>query len=98
MNKTPQRIVIEETQGFLDKVLDHIIENETVKYRQDLIDVLLETQKTLNDEKVDLDRLDEMIFGIFRVVTDNDLLEQSPTGQDLLILIEKLRQVFKLLE
>jgi hypothetical protein len=98
MDATRHRIIIEETQSFLNKVMEHIIEEVTVMYRQDLINVLTETQKMLNDEKVDLIRLDEMIFGIFRVVTDNDRLENSPIGQDLLTLIEKLRQVFKILE
>jgi hypothetical protein len=93
-----QQIIIKETQGFLNKVLAYITEDETVMYRQDLINVLTETQKALNAEKVDLDRLDEMIFGIFRIVTDNDCLEKSSTGQDLLVLIEKLRQVFTVLE
>ncbi len=97
MDETLQRI-IKETQGCLNKVLGHILEDETGMYRQDLINVLMETQKTLNEEKVDLDRLDGVIFGLFRVVTDNDPLEKSPTGQELMILIEKLRQVFGMLE
>jgi len=97
MDATPQRIIA-ETQRFLNNVLEHIMEDETVMYQPDLINTLTETQKTLNDEKVDLDRLDEMIFGLFRVVTDNGRLEKSPTGQDLLILVKKLRRVFTMLE
>jgi hypothetical protein len=75
------------------------IENlQELPYRSGLLKALIDIEKILSNQPLDLDRLSKDEFGIFRMVTDNSSLEESSIGKELMSLLKKLhlfRQAIK---
>jgi hypothetical protein len=71
---------------------------EQLAYRSGLLKTLIDIEKVLSSQPLDLDRLSKDEFGIFRMVTDNSSLEDSSIGKELLSLLKNFhlfRQVIK---
>jgi metal-responsive CopG/Arc/MetJ family transcriptional regulator len=89
---------IRETTTSIDTLLDRIINDEKIPYRSDLIKTLSATRKVMSHKRANPKHLGRMIFGIYRVVTDDSTLELSLIGQELLALAVNLREVKKMIE
>jgi hypothetical protein len=57
-------------------------------YRSGLLKTLIDIEKILSSQPLDLDELSEDEFGIFRMVTDNSSLENSDIGKELMSLLK----------
>lgn len=71
---------------------------EQIPYKRGLIKTLLDIERVLSSQPLDLDRLGKDEFGIFRMVTDSSSLEDSSTGKELMSFLKKFyyfRQVIK---
>jgi hypothetical protein len=71
---------------------------EQIPYRSGLIKTLIDIEKVLSSQPLNLDRLSKDEFGIFRMVTDNSSLEDSFIGKELMSILKKFyhfRQVIK---
>ena len=55
--------------------------------------LLVELDETLDSEKLDVERLDQHAFGIFRLVTESYEFEQSDLGKQLLEIRKKIRNL-----
>jgi hypothetical protein len=93
-----QNGIAREIQDSLDTLLKRILQDEKTPYRQDLINVLKEGRKVLSEKRLHPKRLERVLFGIARVVSDDSNLETSPLGQDLLALSNKMVQVKQMLQ
>ena len=72
--------------------------SDQLPYKSGLLKTLVDIEKVLSSEPLDLDRLGKDEFGIFRMVTDNSSLEDSAIGKELLALLKKFhlfRQAIK---
>jgi hypothetical protein len=57
-------------------------------YRSGLLKTLIDIEKILSSQPLDLDELSEDEFGIFRMVTDNSSLENNDIGKELMSLLK----------
>ncbi|MBE0669352.1 MAG: hypothetical protein IH588_02085 [Anaerolineales bacterium] len=63
---------------------------EHIPYKRDLVSVLIDIEKILTSQPLDLDKLSKDKFGIFRMVTDSSSLERSAIGKELISLLNDL--------
>lgn len=85
-----------EKQGaMINELLKHTIElrrtiensAEHISYKSGLIKVLMDIEKILSSQPLDLDKLGKDEFGIFRMVTDSSSLENGAIGKELMSLL-----------
>ncbi|MBE0669348.1 MAG: hypothetical protein IH588_02065 [Anaerolineales bacterium] len=63
---------------------------EHMPYKRDLVRILVDIEKILSSQPLDLDKLSKDKFGIFRMVTDSSSLERSAIGKELMSLLNEL--------
>ena len=71
---------------------------EQLPYRKSLLNSLADINTLLSSQPLDIVRLGKIEFGIFRMVTDSNSLEESSIGKELLSYLKELyllRQAIK---
>ncbi len=67
--------------------------DEPIAYRSSLITILSDLERELSGRSVDVKKLGQAAFGIFRLVTESSQLENSQLGKDLLTLHHQIRSL-----
>ena len=81
---------MEEMRLEVGRLIQKVKVDEQISWRTDLIRVLEELQVALGKKRPNWRRIDRLIFGVWRVTTDDSSIEEGPTGQELLALTEKI--------
>lgn len=78
--------LLTNTVELRNKIDNH---SEQLPYKSGLLKTLIDIEKVLSNQPLDLDKLGNDEFGIFRMVTDNLSLEDGSIGEELLSFLKK---------